>query len=80
MRRNDLRRRSCVGKVTFRTRTAAEAELKYQQERIVFAEPMGIYECRFGRHLHIGHSPPPSRLMDILDSFAIREATDGTVI
>ena len=71
MKRNDLRRVSCVGKVTFRTRADAEAAIQLQRERILFAEPMDIYECKFGRHLHMGHSPPPSQLSAILESFEL---------
>ena len=54
-RRSSLRATSCLYKATFRTVADAEAAIEEISQRIVGFSGMHIYECRFGRHLHIGH-------------------------
>ena len=52
-KRRALRAASCLHKTTFRTVADAEAAIEAVRKRVVGFSGMGIYECRFGKHLHI---------------------------
>ena len=57
-RRTVHRRRSCVGKITFRSQTLAQDAVDtYYTDIISFMEPLlEAYRCSFGKHWHIGHA------------------------
>lgn len=59
MRRAEYRRRSCVGKRTFRAVEEAEAAAEALNNSALFlTSRWQAYECSFGRHHHIGSSKP----------------------
>ena len=52
-RRQTFRAASCLRKKTFRSVGEAEATIEAVRKRVVGFSGMSIYECRFGKHLHI---------------------------
>ena len=71
-KRQQLRRSMCLGKKTFRCESDAHAEIeRYEKERISLGG-LGIYECKFGAHLHIGHSSEKPTLWMMWESIPIR--------
>lgn len=50
-----LRRKSCEGKVQYRSDEAAAAAAKSRSWAT--NSRIGKYKCEFGQHWHIGHTP-----------------------
>lgn len=50
--------RSCNSKVVYRFREDAEAAARELAQRAIFTsrEPQA-YQCRYGKHYHVGNSP-----------------------
>ena len=73
-KRQALRASSCLGKKTFRTQSAAIAEIEaYQRNRITLGG-LSAYRCKFGTHMHIGHSWERVDFKSMLSEFALRSA------
>lgn len=49
-----IKRKSCEGKVLFKTHDEALIVLKKRFKNTF--ERIGVYKCQFGNHYHIGHS------------------------
>ena len=74
--RQRVRQASCLYKATFRSVADAEAAIEEIDRRVVGFSGMHIYECRFGKHLHIGHEKNRPSIRSLAWDFplAIQEA------
>ena len=75
-KRSSLRATSCLYKATFRNVSDADAAIQAISQRVVGASDMHIYECKFGKHLHIGHEKNRPSIRSLAWDFplAVQEA------
>ena len=76
-RRQALRAASCLTKATFRSVADAEAAIDALHERVVGFSGMNIYQCRFGRHLHIGHEKNRPSIKSLAWDFPLQVAQEA---
>ena len=73
-RRQELRRKGCLGKKTFRSVREALAAINEHQARYILSDDnkMNVYKCKFGMHLHIGHVWDRPRIGPMLRDFPLK--------
>lgn len=75
-RRRERREKSCLGKKTFRSYTAAYATIAEHKARYILDQTneLHVYECPFGTHLHLGHSWPTTKIRELMRDFPLKMA------
>ena len=70
-KRQEQRALMCLGKKTFRCEEDAEAEIEAYERTRISLGGMHMYRCKFGAHLHIGHSKNRPTLRAMLEGFPL---------